>query len=588
PVTIDHATINANAIQLLHWDGHDHITADMVDDIDEAIQRLGTTTGSSKAAKQRRQHATDLSDLPSGIIEQTYLNAMTADAVTGLVSMVTERVAEASQLLDAAYQATQQLIDAVGKEHVFVEIMDHGIISEQYAMDHLIPMDDDLDLQLVVTNDSHYLKSDDAHAHDAFLAVGTGSSLDTPGRFTFNGGNYHVMSESQIRAINDADYWQRAIDTTQDVADLVEHDTVPPPKTRLPSFALPDGFTSADAYLRHKVEGMAPERYGDAWRDDAEVVDRIDHELSVISDMGFSDYFLITWDIMDFCRQEGITTGAGRGSACGSIISYILGIVHVCPLDSGLLFERFLERGRDGLPDIDLDFPKYQRWKIHEYVSQKYGADHVAQIGSFQSAKSRAAIRNAARVLTPDKSLSLTAADHDRRREIFKLGDELAKILEPPNGGDPLSFAALDALDDKHPQKMEFFTAAEQAGDVGAHIIELARQMEDISTGVSIHPCGFIISTEPLADMVPLRPAPNECEPDVIVWDGQMCEDMGLLKMDFLAIQNLDYMDRTFQYLADSGIALSVHDIPHPNADEPSVDRAYELLRQGRTAGLFQ
>src|SRR5699024_1699732 len=181
-----------------------------------------------------------------------------------------------------------------------------------------------------------------------------------------------------------------------------------------------------------------------------------------------------------------------------------------------------------------------------------------------------------------------TAADHDRRREIFKLGDELAKMLEPPNGGDPLSFAALDALDDKHPQKMEFFTAVEHAGDVGAHIIELARQMEDISTGVSIHPCGFIISTEPLADMVPLRPAPNENEPDIIIWDGQMCEDMGLLKMDFLAIQNLDYMDRTFQYLADADIALSVHDIPHPNADEPSVDRAYQLLREGRTAGLFQ
>src|SRR5699024_10542849 len=195
------------------------------------------------------------------------------------------------------------------------EIMDHGIISEQYAMDHLVPMADELDLQLVVTNDSHYVKSDDAHAHDAFLAVGTGSSLDTPGRFTFNGGNYHVMSESQIRAINDADYWQQAIDATQDVADLVDHDTVPPPKTRLPSFALPDGFTSADVYLRHLIEDMAPERYGDAWCDDDEVVDRIDHELSVISDMGFSDYFLITWDIMDFCRQEGITTGAGRGSA---------------------------------------------------------------------------------------------------------------------------------------------------------------------------------------------------------------------------------------------------------------------------------
>ena len=279
---------------------------------------------------------------------------------------------------------------------------------------------------------------------------------------------------------------------------------------------------------------------------------------------------------------------AVHNSAAGSITSYILGIVHVCPLDNGLLFERFLERGRVGMPDIDLDFPKFQRWRIHQYVGEKYGHDHVAQIGSFQASKSRAAIRDAARVLTPDAKHIKTKQEEDRRREIFKLGDELAKILEPPNGGDPLPFKDLDALDDNHPQKVEFYKVADSAGETGHQIIELARQMEGISKGLSIHPCGFVISTEPLTDMVPLRPAANEGEPDIIIWDGAMCEDMGLLKMDFLAIQNLDYMDRTFEYLAEQGIDLSVRDIPHPNEDDASVDAAYELLREGRTAGLFQ
>src|SRR5699024_4555267 len=338
----------------------------------------------------------------------------------------------------------------------FVEIMDHGITSEQYAMDHLLPMAEHFDLEVVVTNDSHYVHEEDAEAHDAFLAVGTGKSLDSPARCTFSGGGYHLMTEDEVRAINDEQYWQQAVSNTQKVADLVEDDTVPEPEMRLPTFPLPDGFDSADDFLRHLVEDMAPGRYGDDWRDDVEIVDRIDHELSVISDMGFSDYFLITWDIMDFCAKNNITVGAGRGSAAGSITSYILGIVHVCPMDNGLLFERFLERGRVGMPDIDLDFPKYQRWRIHQYVGEKYGHDHVAQIGSFQAAKSRAAIKDAARVLTPYVNSITTKQEHDRRREIFKLGDELAKILEPPNGGDPMPFAELDALDEHHPQKLEF------------------------------------------------------------------------------------------------------------------------------------
>ncbi|MDN5890184.1 MAG: DNA polymerase III subunit alpha [Yaniella sp.] len=590
PLTNKHDTIDAKGVQYAGLTGT-HFTTDSVEAIIAAYDDAAEVAKQHKVKGQRltEQNVKDtLREVLFGIIEQHYVRLFDRGLSPALAESITTRVEETSQLLNDAYNATQRLIDCVGKDHVFVEIMDHGITSETYAMDHLIPLAEHFDLDLVVTNDSHYIHQDDAQAHDAFLAVGTRSSLDTPGRFSFNGDNYHLMTEVEIRAIHpDDEVWQQAVTNTGKVAELVAEDTVPKPETRLPKFDLPEDFDNADDYLRHLVEDLAPERYGDDWREDEEVVERMNHELSVISDMGFSDYFLITWDIMDFCAREGITTGAGRGSAAGSLVSYVLGIVHVCPLDNGLLFERFLERGRVGLPDIDLDFPKFQRWRIHRYVEEKYGHDHVAQIGSFQSAKSRAAIRDAARVLTPDKDLAKTQQEQDRRREIFRLGDTLAKTLET-QGADPLSFAELDALDENHSQKIEFFKAVEEAGDIGRQIVELARQMENISKGVSIHPCGFVISTEPLTDMVPLRPAANEGEPDVIIWDGDMCEDMGLLKMDFLAIQNLDYMDRTFEYLAEQDVEMSVFDIPDPNDDDETVDKTYELLREGRTAGLFQ
>jgi DNA polymerase-3 subunit alpha len=587
PVSSQHHTMKAEALKIIaHTE--DTVTTETIDDIAQALEIIDRGEDRSRTVKRQKADREDLIDLLYGIIEQVYENELSDSLTDGLLMMVNQRINEATALLDSAYEATETLIDAVGHDHVFVEIMDHGITSEQYAMDHLLPMAEHFDLDVVVTNDSHYVHEDDAEVHDAFLAIGTGKSLDSPGRFAFNGGGYHLMTEDEVRAINEENYWQQAVSNTAKVAEMVDENTVPEPEMRLPAYPLPDGFDTADTYLRHLVEVMAAGRYGDDWRDDVEVVDRIDHELSVISDMGFSDYFLITWDIMDFCRRNNITVGAGRGSAAGSITSYILEIVHVCPMDNGLLFERFLERGRVGMPDMDLDFPKYQRWRIHQYVGEKYGHDHVAQIGSFQAAKSRAAVKDAARVLTPDVENITSKQDHDRRREIFRLGDELAKVLEPPNGGDPMPFAELDALDENHPQKVEFYRVADRGGETGHQIVELARQMEGISKGLSVHPCGFVISTEPLTDMVPMRPGATEDDPDIIIWDGDMCEDMGLLKMDFLAIQNLDYMDRTFEYLSHQGIELSVHDIPHPDADEESVDRAYELLREGRTAGLFQ
>ena len=263
-----------------------------------------------------------------------------------------------------------------------------------------------------------------------------------------------------------------------------------------------------------------------------------------------------------------------------------------------------LERGRVGLPDIDMDFPKHQRHLIHAYCQRRYGADHVAHIGGFNKAQTKAAIKDAARVMTPVLDKTATGRQRDdqelERKEVFKLGDRLAKIIEHgDNSSQP--FARLDdpAEEEERLRAEEFWSAVEDGGDTAAEIIELARRFEGVSKNETIHPCGFVISSEPLFDLVPLRPVSKDAgedEPQVIVWDGDMVEDFGLLKMDFLGIQNLDYIDLTFEYLArraEEGLPQSVDDIPDPDGDldghfGEDVDAAYDMLAAGRTAGVFQ
>lgn len=512
---------------------------------------------------------------------------------------------DAHALREDAHTAVDRMIDAVGAEHVFVEIMDHGIGSEDYVIGELQALAGERDLAVVATNDSHYLSCEDDHAHEAFLAVGTGSSVRDESRFKFNGSGYHFATEDEMRDIRADDQdWQNAVTDTHLVADLVEDDTVPEPEIRLPKFELPEDWDSSEAYLRHLVEDGAAWRYGDDWRADDEVVERVDHELSVVADMGYSDYFLITFDIIEYAREERITVGAGRGSAAGSILAYTLGITGLCPLRYDLLFERFLERGRVGLPDIDMDFPKHKRHLIHAYCQRKYGADHVAHIGGFNKAQTKAAIKDAARVMTPVLDKSATGKHRDdqelERKEIFKLGDRLARIItHGDNKSQP--FARLDhpTSEEERLRAEEFWSAVSDGGDTAAAIIELARRFEGVSKNETIHPCGFVISSEPLFDLVPLRPVSkdaDEDEPQVIVWDGDMVEDFGLLKMDFLGIQNLDYIDLTFEYLArreEEGLPQSVHDIPDPDGDldghtAEDVAAAYDMLASGRTAGVFQ
>ncbi|GAA4924056.1 DNA polymerase III subunit alpha [Nesterenkonia rhizosphaerae] len=518
---------------------------------------------------------------------------------------------KADGLRDEARRTVETLIDAVGTENVYVEVMDHGIESELFVLDELLDIADEFDLPVVATNDSHYLHEDECHAHEAFLADGTKSNLNTPAsqRFVFNGHGYHYKSEAEMRAVREDDWWQEAVENTQLIADSVAEDTVPEPQVRLPKFPLlPDGVTSEEHFWDLIVAGAA-DRYGEDWEDDEELVERIEHEYDVITEMGYADYFLIYADIMRFCREEGITTGPGRGSAAGAVTAYCLYITDVEPLDYGLLFERFLERGRVGLPDIDSDFPQRDRWRIHRYCQRVYGAANVAQIGTFGKIKTKGALKGAARTLQPYEPKGMTkseaAAASAKRRAVFELGNKLAGIVEI-NAAKSLLPSDLGTIDERitdTPAKKEFWEAVDASPEadhpeyegrlLGEHLVDLAWSFQDVSTSESVHACGFVISDESLMDMVPMRPLKNAGpeDPWVLTWDGENTESFGLLKMDFLGLQNLDYIDKTFEYLAEIETApRSVYDIPHPDADAdlPEVQAAYKLLQEGRTQGVFQ
>lgn len=513
------------------------------------------------------------------------------------------------------------LINAVGREHVFLEVMYHHIKAEQYAYMEILALSQETGIPLVATNDCHYEVEEESVAHDGFLAVGaSGKSLDEPNRFRFNGSpTYFIRSEEEMlavlgdtpnAAINES--WVAACNNSQLVADLCDDSVIPmTPKGTyyLPQFPLPPGFSDAKSYLDHLVHEGTVEHYGaDYLTARPEVEPRISSEIGTITDMGFPDYFLITWDMIawarsdytaqdwidshggidpmpeDRVRKEPILVGVGRGSAAGSVVSYVLKIVGVCPLDNDLLFERFLEPGRDGMPDIDVDFERDRRSEVFQFLGLRWGADKVARIGTTAYALSKAAIKDAARILKP------AGSDRDtvrRGNEIKRLGDLLASKV--PDGH---TFEELDNTSDHSGDA--FRTVLAESGQDGENIMRFARSFEGVAKAASIHACGFIISPIPLDELVPMRADRSEKatleDPRIITWDGPTCEKMGLLKNDVLGLMNLDIVAAALDGIKrNTGLSLTVDQIPDPDTKgDPMVDRAYALIGRGETSGVFQ
>ena len=460
-----------------------------------------------------------------------------------------------------------------GRDNYYVEMQDHGIPEQRRINPQLLEIARKLDAPLLATNDSHYTHRHDATAHDALLCVQTGSLIADTDRLKFHGDDHYLKSSTEMRSIF-AEI-SEACDNTLAIAERSEVN-IEFGKPRLPHFEVPEGFADDRAYLEHLTAEGARERWGDPVP--PEVAQRLAFELEVINNMGFASYFLITWDLIAYARRRGIRVGPGRGSAAGCAVAYSLRITDLDPIRYDLLFERFLNPSRVSMPDIDMDFDSRYRDEIIRYASQKYsrdGNDHVAQIITFGRIKARAAVRDAARVLGYPHSL----------------GDRIAKAMPPLILGrdTPLQYCFEDS--DIHHDG--FVAAAElrQMYDTEpevATVVDAARGLEGMRRQDGIHAAAVVITPEPLTEYMPIQRKPEPSRdaaeaPIVTQYEMGGVEDLGLLKMDFLGLRNLDVITDTLELVQRTRGATV--DIDAVALDDEAT---FAMLREGDTIGVFQ
>jgi len=466
------------------------------------------------------------------------------------------------------------LIAAVGKENVYVEVMEHGVEDEAGVAEQLADLAAEYGLDLVATNDSHYTHANHAHAHEAWLAIQTRSNLKEPreNRFHFQGEGYHLRTAEEMYALRDEAWWHQACANTVKVFERIDDDVLGVDgHLRLPKFPVDDDCTSDKQHLIHLVREGAKARYGDPYP--VEVKERLTYELGIVAGMGMCSYFLIVADMIAWARSQGIATGPGRGSAAGSAISYCLGIVQVDPIRGGLLFERFLDPTRVGMPDIDSDFEQARRPEVLRYLTHKYGQEFVAQIGTLQVAASRGAVKRAQQALGHPAWIA----------------DKMTKAV-PMDGAKPYPLARIRK--ERNEAGASFYSVIDEVGGAAREIANLATKFENVATGKSIHACGVVIGDEPLTDLVPLRREASfdEDTPSVTEWEAGGVEGAGLLKLDVLGLRNLDIVTAAVSNIKNlTGETVDLDNLPDgDDIDNPRVAAAYELYARGNTSGLFQ
>jgi DNA polymerase-3 subunit alpha len=475
-----------------------------------------------------------------------------------------------------ARQLAGRLRDIFGPENFYIELQDHGQAEQRRTNPELIRLSREIGSPLVATNDLHYVRHEDHAMHDALLCIGTGSRVADPDRFRFQSDQHYLKSAAEMRALF-AEV-PEACDNTLAIAERAEV-TIDFGNNALPEFPIPREHAGrvhsegADAYLRHLTYEGAKERYGAELSPG--VVERLDYELSVIADMGFSDYFLVVWDLIRHAREVGIRVGPGRGSAAGCCVAYCLRIVDIDPIRYGLIFERFLNPGRKQMPDIDMDFDERYRGDMIRYAAERYGSDHVAQIVTFSTIKARAAVRDAARVLgyPPAK------------------GDQIAKAMPPLVMGQDLPLAACftptPGFEARFADAQDLRTLYDQDAEV-RHIVDTAMGFVDKRRQDGIHAAAVVITRGPVLDYVPIqrKSGPNaslDDAPIVTQYEASAIEKLGLLKMDFLGLRNLAIIERTLEHVRRlHGVDI---DIDHVPLDDPKV---FEMLRTGSSIGIFQ
>jgi DNA polymerase III subunit alpha len=469
----------------------------------------------------------------------------------------------------AARDSAARFQDILGRDSFFIELQDHGLPEQRNVNPKLVKMAHELNAPLLATNDSHYTHKEDAEAHAALLCVQTGATLDDPNRFKFDADEFYLKTAAEMRGLF-VDH-PEACDNTLLVAERANVE-IEFGKPELPAFPVPEGHDE-DSYLRELIFEGAKDRYGPSPA--LHVLERLEYELGVIKDMGFSAYFLVVWDLVRYARSRSIRVGPGRGSAAGSCVAYCLHIVDIDPIRYDLLFERFLNPGRKQMPDIDMDFDERYRGEIIKYAAQRYGWDHVAQIVTFSTIKARAAVRDASRVLGYP----------------WGMGDRIAKSMPPLiMGRDTPLRACLEKVtghEDGYKMAAELRSLYDSDPDA-KRVIDVARGLEGLRRQDGIHAAAVVITREPLTEYLPIQRKPEpggdiEDAPIVTQYEMHGVEDLGLLKMDFLGLRNLSVMERAVELIESTrGERLHIDDVP---LDDPAT---FEMLQRGDSIGVFQ
>ncbi len=470
----------------------------------------------------------------------------------GIIALSACLAGDVSQALmnrnyDKAKNIALKYKEIFGEENYYLEIQDHNLPEQKEVNRELIRLSKEIGIGLVATNDVHYVRKEDSKIHDILMCIQMGKTVNDPARMRFGSDEFYLKSREEMEEIFPE--VQEALDNTSKIAQMcnVEFDfnTI-----HLPQYDVPDGYTPQE-YLRMLCFKGLKERYK---KPSQEILDRLEYELGVIEKMGYVEYFLITWDFINFARENSIMVGPGRGSAAGSIVSYTLYITDIDPIKYSLLFERFLNPERVSMPDIDIDFCYERREEVIDYVKRKYGEDHVAQIITFGTMGAKAAIRDVGRVL----DVSYNKVDNIAKEIPFALGMTIDKAL------------------DTNPNLKKLYEEDSETKE----IIDVSRKIEGMLRHASTHAAGVVISKKPIDEYVPLYK-----HQDAITTQFTMTtlEELGLLKMDFLGLRTLTVI-RDALDLIEKNHNLKIN-FSKMEYDDPKV---YELLSSGNTLGVFQ
>jgi len=448
-----------------------------------------------------------------------------------------------------ALATVREYEEIFGKGNFFLELQDHGIPQQKLVNQTLLRINQDTGIDLVATNDIHYVKAEDAESHDILLCIQTQKTVDDPDRMRYEGGQFYLKSEEEMLSL--FQYAPEAIENTYKVAQRCNVE-IEFGVTKLPEYDVPSGYVDAFDYLKHLCEVGLDKRYPNPAR---ELWDRLDYELSVIKRMGYVDYFLIVWDYINYAKSHGIPVGPGRGSAAGSIVSYCMGITDIDPIRYQLLFERFLNPERVSMPDIDVDFCYSHRQDVIDYVVEKYGKDKVVQIVTFGTLQAKGVVRDVGRAL----NLPYAKCDAISKMIPRDLGMTLTKALEVS------------------PELKQAYETDEEV----KYLIDMSLRLEGLPRHTSMHAAGVVISRKSVDEYVPLAKA-NDGSITTQYTMTQL-EELGLLKMDFLGLRTLTVIQDTVD---------QVEKLYNKKLDMLKIDyedsAVYNMISEGKTEGVFQ